>query len=818
MISQYDNLRFGSYYSLQSKNIKRYNSMKKLHFVVIIIVAVMLAACSANSYVQKGDKYLQSGRYFLAQKMYGKAYKKAKEKDFKAEIAYKNAECFNKINKTRKAASWYRRAVMNRDTFASALEKLAYAELKNNRIKKAKEYFQGYIDLNPQAQNADAGKILTRIDYWEEFPGRYKVSAIKHLNSGASDFAAAYMGQDTSVVFFSSTRKLKNKKKKDLVTGDNYSNIFESHYSNEVVRKGKKGKKRKITIDKYQWSRPEGVGDTINSLNNEGTPSFTPDGGTMFFSTSRKVNKNHQGSKIFMVQRNDSIWSRPVMLEIVGDSISVGHPSISADGNTLYFVSDMPGGYGGNDIWFCKKNGSEWGKPQNVGRPVNSADNEMFPYIHSNGSLYFASNRKGGMGGLDIYKAQFGEKGKWVVKNMRYPINSTADDFAITFAGDSKDGMLTSSRRRGNDDIYRFKYVPLQFTMSGMVVDAESNEPIEGAKINLVASNGEQFNFSSDKEGKYYFELKPNTEYIAMITKKGYLNGKHEVNTGTAKVSRNFKGDIGLKAIEKPIELPNIFYDFGQWSLREDSKEALNGLVETLNDNPKITIELGANTDYVGSNETNKELSQKRAQSVVDYLIEKGINWDRLKAHGYGEEQPRKVTANIAKKYPFLKQGDVLTQKLISRLTKEQQEAANQLNRRTEFKVLSTNYVPSANSKKRPQKGNMVTVKGNSKINVEQQGVSIRSISDIKGAFYTIQIGVFNKKKIPPVAKNFKVIFSDNVNKDKNTYTTGIYDNFKKAQVRASKIKKRYGIKAFVTAYKDGRKISLDEAKKWIRK
>ncbi len=529
--------------------------MKKLHLIGIVIIATLLAGCSANSYVKRGDKYLKTGRYYLAGKMYTKAYKKAKEKDFKAEIAYKNANCFNEINQTRKAASWYRRAVMNRDTFNEALEKLAYAELKNSKNKKAEEYFQEYVKQNPEAKNADAGKILNRINYWEEFPGRYKVTPIKHLNSGSSDFAAAYVGNDTTIIVFSSTRKIKSKKKKDMVTGDNHSNIFESRYTNEIVRKNKKGKKRTITTNEYKWSRPQEVGDTINSLNSEGSPSFTADGNTMFFATSRKINKNNQGTKIFMAQRKNNTWDRPVMLLIVSDSISVAHPSISADGKLLYFISDMPGGYGGNDIWVCKKEGADWGRPQNLGRPINSANDELFPYIRSNGKLYFASDRKGGMGGLDIYEAQVGDNGNWEVKNMRYPINSTADDFAITFAGDTKNGMLTSSRRRGNDDIYRFKYVPLRLTMSGTILDDDIQKPIEGVTIHLSASNGENLSAVSDKDGKYQFELKPNTEYLAEISKKGYLNEKYKVNTGTAKVSRNFKGNVSLKSIENPIEL-----------------------------------------------------------------------------------------------------------------------------------------------------------------------------------------------------------------------------------------------------------------------
>ncbi len=270
-----------------------------------------------------------------------------------------------------------------------------------------------------------------------------------------------------------------------------------------------------------------------------------------------------------------------------------------------------------------------------------------------------------------------------------------------------------------------------------------------------------------------------------------------------------------------PIELPNIFYDFGQWSLRPESKEALDGLIEVLNDNPKISIELGANTDYIGSEATNNELSQKRAQSVVDYLIAKGVNRDRVKAHGYGESQPRKINVRMAKKYPFLKQGDVLTQKFIEQLTGQQQEIANQLNRRTEFKVLSTNYVSNANSQKRSQQTNKEnTVNEQQKVKKDsiKRKLKIKPISNIKGTFYTIQVGVFQKNNTPKIAPSLRVVFADNSDAKVNRYTTGIYEDFNKAKTRASKIKKRYGLKAFVIAYKDGKRITLSEAKQILKK
>ena len=782
--------------------------MKLFYNICILIILGVFVSCSTQSYVNRGDKMIKSGRYYYAQGFYRKAYKKSKDKEFKADVAFKAASCYDQVNEARKASVWYRKAIMNRDTFSNAVLNLAYSEVKNGKIEEAEENFWEYLDLKPEVKKEnDPSEILKRISTWEEYPGRYKVEILKDFNSSSSDFSPIYMSKDTNIVFFSSTRKLNDKTKKDGVTGYFHSNIFESHYSNVVIRKRrkKKGKKttsRKVVVDTYQWSKPHGVGDTINTDWNEGAACFSPEGDVLYFTSSRKVTKDNQGTKIFVVQRKEGDWGRVAQLDLVPDSLSVGHPSISSDGSILYFVSDMPGGYGGNDIWMAKKSGNSWSEPQNLGRPINSPDDELFPFIKSNGDLYFASDRKEGMGGLDIYHAKREKTGAWKVENMKYPINSTADDFAMVFRVDEEKGMFTSSRKKGGDDIYGFKFVPLQFSYSGKVVNSETNEGVDNAKIHIVSSNGEQTDSKSNLEGLFKIDLDPDLEYIIMVSAKGYLNGKESVSTLKITVSRNFKSVIVLKPIEKPIELPNIFYDFGSWELREESKIALDALVETLNDNPKITIELGSHTDYVGSETTNRDLSQKRAQSVVDYLIEKGIYWDRLIAHGYGESKPQTINAAKVNEYVFLTEGDVLSESFISKLKEKEKEEANQLNRRTDFRVLSTDYQPGPNSKVKP--GSNSSQIGNT---------LIKDLSEIEGVFYTIQIGAFNKNTIPPLLQKYKVVFRGKVDSSTLRYTIGIYDVLEEARAEETKISKT-GINAFVIAYNKGKKITFAEAKK----
>lgn len=779
--------------------------MRFIARVALFLLSIFFLSCSSLSYVSKGDKILKSGRYFQASKMYDKAYTKEKNKKKKAEIAYKQANCFDKINEPQKAAIWYRKSILKGDSLPEIFKKLAYAELKNNNFEKAEEYFSNYLKLvKTEKDFENETLVLEQLHSLENAQGKYKVSILKEFSSYASDFSPIYMGSDTSVVFFTSNRKVEKKQKKDDVTGKYYSNIFESKYSNEIIRKyGKKRKQktRKVITDTYGWRKATKLGDTINTTRNEGAACFSSDGKQFYFTSSRKLGKNNRGTKIFSAQKKGETWGQVSLLDLVPDTISVGHPSISEDGSVLYFVSDMLGGFGGNDIWMSKKEGSNWSKPQNLGEAVNSEADELFPFIRNDGRLYFSSDRAGGMGGLDIYEARQTSFGSWELNCMEAPINSNADDFSIHFRPNQESGMFASSRNKGNDDIYRFDYQELRFVLRGKVIHSNSKAPISQANISLVSSNGEQIDAKTDEQGNFEFSLKPDLEYIAMFSKEDFLNGKECVNTANLRQGESFIRTVALKPVEKPIELPNVFYEFGKWDLKEEAKTALNNLIETLNDNPKITVELRSHTDFLGSQSANRELSQKRAQEVVDYLTKNGIYWDRLLARGYGESQPRVVDKQIAEKYHFLQENQSLTEANILKMNKEQKEIANQLNRRTEFKVLSTNYVPGPNSKVKPNSLNQI---GNT---------LIKDLSKVKGVFYTVQIAEVNENTPPPVVQNFSFVFRLKIGKTKNLYTTGIFDDLEEAKLEAEKIKKK-GIKASLIACYKGKKISFSEAEK----
>ena len=382
----------------------------------------------------------------------------------------------------------------------------------------------------------------------------------------------------------------------------------------------------------------------------------------------------------------------------MGDSVSAAHPAISPDGLTLYFVSDMPGGLGENDIWKVTRDseGGSWGSPMNLGEEINTPGNELYPFVHADGSLYFSSDSRVGLGGLDIYKATLDETKSWRLENMKPPINSPEDDFGIVFEAEVERGFFSSARKgRGNDEIFSFVLPPLEFSVTGVVKDERNDDILQNSTVKSVGSDGITVETNTGEEGTFKFMLKPGTDYVFIASQPGYLNGKERESTRGLDQSRDFEVTIYLASITQVIELPNIFYDFAKWDLRPESMVSLDNLVETLNDNPNVTIELMSHTDSRGTPADNQELSQLRAQSVVDYLISKGIAADRLQAQGYGESQPKVVDDKVIAQYDFLELEDVLSEAFINQLgSPELQEKAHQVNRRTEFRVLSTEYIP----------------------------------------------------------------------------------------------------------------------------
>ncbi|GAB4278355.1 MAG: OmpA family protein [Marinilabiliales bacterium] len=692
--------------------------MNKVYFLILIFICLSTALFSQewSKYTKKADEAFNAYEYYTAIDLYEEAYKKidSKRKDEKAYIKFQIAQCYRFMNNTRKAEYKYKSAIDKK--YKDPVVYLYYADMLkvNEKYKEAEEQYKKYLEFVPDDTLGKLGVVSCHLAAdWYENPTRYIIENLKDVNTKESDFAPAYSNADYTQMYFTSTRKGYHPVKINKVTGQNFTDIFYTNYT------------RKET-----WEEPMYLNDTINTVYDEGTPSLTKDGTTMYFVRCKIVHGEQLGCQIYVATRPPGgEWSSTQSIPIAEDSISVGQPSISADQCTLYFVTSGWERYskGGRDIWMVTREspGANWGKPVNLGEPINTKGNEMYPYIRENGDLYFASDGHPGMGGLDIFKAHKDSTGKWQIENMKYPINSSADDFAIVFKGEKEEGLFTSARKettnmkdedgnlinirgKGSDDIYSFVLPPLEFSLRGIVMDSETEDPIEGAEVLLVGSDGTYVESKTDEKGKFKYPLKEGNDYLYIVKKEGYLKGKGNISTTNQEDSKKFRPSILLSPIGKPIEIENIFYEFGDWHLTDESKQALDQLVEILKNNGNVTIELSAHTDMVGNDQYNIELSQKRAESVVKYLIEHGIAADRLTAKGYGKTQPKVITKKLAEKYDFLKEGDVLSPEFIKKfeetekakedadedLIQQQIDIMNQLNRRTEFKVISTKYIP----------------------------------------------------------------------------------------------------------------------------
>jgi peptidoglycan-associated lipoprotein len=652
--------------------------------LIFFLLLIFVASPEVTAQKRKAEKAYSAftaGEYYDAIDLFKDAYSKTKksDKNQRTELVYMIAECYRLTNDPKNAETWYKLAVKSSYSKPEAQFWLAESIKKNGKYSQAIDEFKKYKQVAPSDPRADQEiRACELADSWLKNPEAYKVEEIKDIESRESDFSPAYGRDDYSMIYFTTARDGVEGKKTHGATGQNFTDIFESR------------------IDKKsKWSTPVPV-EGINSEFEDGTPSFTSDFRELYFTRCEVGKREKKGCEIMVSQRTGDKWSTPKNIGILPDSLVAAHPSISKDGMTLYFVSDMEGGYGKKDIWKVTRirAGDKWSKPVNLGPDINTSGDELFPYIREDGTFYFSSDGHIGLGGLDIFKAVPQPDGSWQVTNMKPPINSYADDFGITFEDSNERGLFSSSRKgKGDDDLYAFELPPLKFNVTGLVKDEKTGAPIPSSVVQLIASDGSNLQAETGTAGDFKFALKPEVDYIFLASKKGYLNGKEKETTKGQDKSRDFMVTILLTGIDKPIELPNILYDFGKWDLRPESMVSLDKLVETLLDNPNITIELMSHTDSRDTEEYNLALSQKRAQSVVDYLISKGISADRLTAKGYGESTPKVVDDVIASQNKFLKAGTVLSEQFINSLPNdEQKEIAHQINRRTEFAVLRTDY------------------------------------------------------------------------------------------------------------------------------
>ena len=661
---------------------------------------MLLVGCGAEQAMKKGDKFYTLGEYYDASAQYKKAYAQlpAKERTQRGKVALKMAECYRKINYTQKAIAAYNNAIRYKQTDSLTLLHLAQQQMKNGNYKDAEKTFQTFLDSMRNGgstesrhyeQLAKTGlRAAQQAPEWKKQGSAYTVKRERFFDSRRAEYSPMLAGEENNQLFFTSTRNQSKGDELSGITGTKNADIYMSQKD-----------------DKGKWQRPEVIDSELNSDDDEGACSFSPDGRTMYLTQCRTDASYPRYATIVTSNRSDAAWSKPTELVITHDTLSAyAHPAVSPDGQWLYFASNMPGGMGGYDIWRVNIAGKELGSVENLGAPINTPGDELFPTFRPNGDLYFSSDGHEGMGGLDIYIAKaIGSKpladGQQLIASSQqlehpgYPLNSQGDDFGMTFEGLLNKGFFSSNRGDGKgwDHIYSFYNPEIVQTVKGWVYEQDGYE-LPQALVYMVGNDGTNLKLSVKGDGSFTQQIKPGVDYVFLGTCKGFLNHQERLRVEPVTESEEYVLQFPLASITAPVLIENIFYDFDKATLRPESTAALDKLVVLLNENANVTIELSAHCDYKGSAEYNKRLAQRRAESVVEYLTAHGIASDRLKPVGYGKEKPKTIRKKLTEKYPFLKEGDVLTEEYIKTLNEEQQEQCNQLNRRTEFVVLRTTY------------------------------------------------------------------------------------------------------------------------------
>lgn len=648
--------------------------------MAFLAVALMLHSCAADNAMRKGEKFLAIGEYHDAAEQFKKAYTKtpAKERQLRGQRALKMAHCYRHISSTQKAISAYRNAL--RYNVATLDDRLDYARLllKNGEYKRALAEFELLNDSMPNNVLVRNGLLSAKMaPKWKEQGSDYTVKKMSEFNSRRADYCPVLAGDQWDRLYFSSTRNDALGEELSGITGAKPGDIFFSDKD-----------------DKGKWSKPQTIESGLNTEYDEGACCLSPDGSTMYLTQCLSDASYPRFAQIVTAQRSDASWGKTTPLLITNDTLSsYAHPAISPDGEWLYFVSDMPGGKGGLDIWRMRLTANGPVGVENLGEPINTPGDEMFPTFRPNGDFYFSSDGHPGFGGLDIFIATVGEDGKYHLSHPGYPLNSQGDDFGMTFQGQLNQGFFSSNRGdgRGWDHIYSFYNPEIVQTIRGWIYEQDGYELTAG-EARIVGTDGTNLRLGVRGDGSFEYVVKPGVDYIILAMCDGFLNHKEEIYVDSVRESKVYDLQFPLASISAPVLIDNIFYAFDKATLLPESKNALDSLILMLNENPNITIELSAHTDYRGAEAYNKTLSQKRAESVVKYLINHGIAADRLTAVGYGEEKPKTIRRKVAERYPWLKENDVLTEEFILKLKPEQQETANALNRRTEFKVLRTTY------------------------------------------------------------------------------------------------------------------------------
>ncbi len=663
-----------------------------LFLTFFLLSTVKVEGQVTNRSLRLAEDAFRSHNYIEAIKRYQKAFKNISRQDRVegGRISFQMGLANMRTNNYRRAEAMFRRALIMRFTEPDVYKNFADVLLANGKIDEARKNYEKLLELQPNNWHAKNGiESIDFIKEWGKKITEHKVELFRPLNSRFDDYGTAWGDHLGNIVLFASNRPEALGKANDPWFDRKHTSIFVSYLDR-----------------KDNWSKPELLDEgPVNTEFNDGAPSTSSTAAELFFTRCVGDQERDFGCRIFLAERDGNRWRNVSEVVLTTDSlISVGHPAISPDGLSLYFVSNLPGGQGAMDIWVSRRRGpgDSFGPPVNLGPSINTPGDDMFPYLHKDGTLYFSSNGHPGFGNLDIFNSKETSEGWSKPENLGQPINSDGDDFGIIFRPSGPNqGFFSSNRgslRRYN--IYSVFVPAVEFFMAGSVRDKSNNRIIQDVTVKLIGSDGSLASTKTNERGLFSFDrhhFRQNVEYDILFNKPMYFSESLKHNTIGYKKSHEFNLAVQLEPIPKTtIVLPDILYEFGRWELLPQYGDSLNGLIQTLNENPGLVIELASHTDSRGSDEVNDLLSQRRAQSVVDYLIQRGIHPARLQAKGYGKRVPRKLTRTVIRDGFTFQKDITLTEAFINRLPSEaNREAAHALNRRTEFRVISDDFDPT---------------------------------------------------------------------------------------------------------------------------
>lgn len=607
----------------------------------LMLFAGFVAAQEQPSLRDRADELYRRYEYANAVKLYTKLVDTRKPR---LQDLERLAESYWKMNDYESAENWYARVIQEADS--SPENRLRYGEVLkvNGKYAEAKQQLEAYA-----AQGGNASSIAVQMAgcdsalRWMASPTLHRLRNEATVNTVNSEFSAFPIGNQ---VYYAGEPTGESSASTYGWTGNAFLRVYTAPLSAEGAIGTSSVAEESINNGEYHV----------------GPVTAEKDGNTLYI-TRTYVGKEGERQKIgrhryrtqllelYIYHRKEGGWvSEPFVYNNVKE-YSVGHATLSVDGNVLYFVSDMPGGQGGTDIWYSERQtDGTWGNPVNAGPAINSVGDELFPGVGPDGTLYYSSDGFAGMGGLDIYRST-GSKNQWnSPENLKYPVNSASDDFAYVFCREDEtgfQGFLSSDRKggKGGDDIYSFSFdkPKIIIVLKGITSDKTTGERLPATTVTLYSGEREIVaKQQSGNEGTFEFVLDRNRDYTVLGQKEGYHADSAKVSTKGITQSDTLEVALLLEPVFRvgqTFELENIYYDFDKYNIRPDAAAILDELVRTLRDNPTLKIELSSHTDSRGSHAYNETLSQRRAQSAVDYLVSRGIARDRMVAKGYGETQ-----------------------------------------------------------------------------------------------------------------------------------------------------------------------------------